>query len=60
MIRGAEAHQATGVATELAITKQEGNPYFFVWGRPNQTCTMPSNAGPYDKIYNWTWITYGR
>ncbi len=48
-------HTATGVATELDITRQEGKPYFLLWGRPDKICQKPTNAHPSDTIYKWTW-----
>lgn len=55
VVCGAFTHTATGVATELEITRLEGKPYFLLWGRPDRNCTKPSNASPSDTIYKWTW-----
>ena len=55
VICGEHTHSAQGVATELSITRAEGNPYFLLWGHPNKTCTKPATAGDSDTIYNWTW-----
>lgn len=52
---GEYTHAATGVAAELSISKDEGKPYFLLWGRSQKTCTKPSSASLSDKIYNWTW-----
>lgn len=52
---GEYTHTASGVAAELAITREEGKPFFLLWGRPNSTCTKPRTANPSDKIYKWTW-----
>ena len=48
-------HTASGVATELSITREERNPYFLLWGRSDKTCTKPTTAFESDKIYKWTW-----
>jgi hypothetical protein len=55
IICGEWTHTATGVAEELTITREEGNPYFLLWGRNAKTCNKPTSALPSDKIYNWTW-----
>ena len=52
---GQNTHTASGVAIELEITRDEGNPYFLLWGRPNSTCTKPKTATSTDTIYKWTW-----
>ena len=54
-ICGEHTHTATGVAAELTITREEGNPYFLLWGRSNKNCTKPRSALSTDKIYKWTW-----
>jgi hypothetical protein len=46
---------ASGVAAELTIAREEGKPYFLLKGRSNSTCSKPSSALPTDKIYNWSW-----
>lgn len=55
VICGQYTHTATGVAAELTITREEGKPYFLLWGRPNATCTKPTTANATDKVYKWTW-----
>ncbi len=55
VICGQHTHTAKGVAAELTITREEGNPYFLLWGRPRGKCTKPDMARHSDKIYNWTW-----
>jgi len=55
IICGEWTHTATGVAEELMITREEGNPYFLLWGRNGKTCNKPTSALPSDKIYSWTW-----
>ena len=55
VICGEHTHSANGVSAELTITREEGNPYFLLWGRPNKTCTKPAMALRSDEIYKWTW-----
>jgi hypothetical protein len=52
---GEHTDAATGVSTELAIAREEGKPYFLLWGYPDKTCTKPASATADDKIYKWTW-----
>jgi hypothetical protein len=55
VICGEWTHTATGVAEELRITREEGKPYFLLWGRADKKCTKPKTALESDKIYKWTW-----
>ena len=55
VICGEHTDAAKGVAEELVITREEGKPYFLLWGRSERTCTKPSTALPSDKLYKWTW-----
>jgi hypothetical protein len=55
VICGTNTHQASGVAAELEISREEGKPYFLLWGRTDQQCMKPSNAHSSDTIYKWTW-----
>ena len=57
VICGEHTHTARGVAAELTITREEGKPYFLLWGRPKKTCHKPRMAHKSDKIYQWTWDT---
>lgn len=52
---GEHTHTATGVSAELTIAREEGKPYFLLWGYSDRTCTKPTAATPHDKIYKWTW-----
>jgi hypothetical protein len=52
---GEHTHTATGVGAELTIAREEGKPYFLLWGYSDRTCTKPSSATTHDKIYKWTW-----
>ena len=55
VICGEWTHTATGVAEELKITREEGKPYFLLWGRSDKVCKKPTSAFASDKIYKWTW-----
>ena len=57
VICGEYTRDAKGVAAELTITREEGKPYFLLWGRPKSACTKPAMALSSDKIYEWTWPT---
>jgi len=52
---GEHTHTATGVSDELKIAKEEGKPYFLLYGRSSKTCTKPKSASSSDKMYRWTW-----
>lgn len=51
VICGEHTDTASGVATEVKITQEEGKPYFLLWGRSDKTCVKPKNAKESDKIY---------
>lgn len=55
VICGKHTNTAQGVADELQITRDEGQPYFLLWGRADANCAKPTSAYASDKIYNWTW-----
>ena len=55
VICGEYTHTATGVAAEVTITREEGNPYFLLSGRAGKTGRKPTSARHSDKIYTWTW-----
>jgi hypothetical protein len=52
---GEGTHNASGVATELAIAQELGKSYFLLWGYGDKTCTKPKGAKDSDKIYKWNW-----
>ncbi len=55
VICGEHTHDAKGVAAEVSITREEGKPYFLLWGRPKKACTKPDMTLRTDKVYDWTW-----
>lgn len=55
VICGEYTDRATGVSAEVTIAREEGKPYFLIWGRADKTCTKPASAEDADKIYKWSW-----
>lgn len=55
VICGEYTHNAMGVAAEVNIAREEGIPYFLLWGRSDKNCTRPPSAVGTDKIYKWSW-----
>lgn len=56
VICGHHTDTATGVAEELRIAREEGVPYFLLWGRNDDgACKKPTTALWSDEIYKWTW-----
>ncbi len=55
VICGEHTHDASGIAAEITIVREEGKPYFLLKGRKSKTCTRPRSARRQDKIHNWTW-----
>lgn len=52
---GESTHLAKGVADELTIAREKGNPYFLLAAYGDKNCTKPTSALGSDKIYKWTW-----
>ena len=55
VICGNYTDTASGVSVELSIAKEEGKPYFLLYGRKEGQVKKPKSASQQDKIYNWTW-----
>lgn len=55
VICGENTDAAPGVNAEVSIAQEAKIPYFFLWGRSDETCKKPKLALTSDKIYNWTW-----
>ena len=55
VICGRWTHLAQGVADELTITRELGNPYFLLGGRADGIVNKPTSALASDKIYTWSW-----
>ena len=52
---GHNTDTATGVASELSMTRELKKPYFLLAGRSDKNNKKPSGALTTDKIYSWTW-----
>jgi hypothetical protein len=51
---GEHTEASTRVSAELELAKQEGTPYFLLWGRRDLMCTKPTGAKPAEGMYSWT------
>jgi len=52
---GRNMSTATGVAHEVAISKELGKPYFLLAAYSEGIMTRPSTASASEKIYKWSW-----
>ena len=57
VICGEHTHQASGVAAEVAIAKEEKKPYFLLKGRRQKQCSRPTTAPKKKAMHPWTWPT---
>ncbi len=57
VICGQHTHQASGVAGEVAIAREEGIPYFLLKGRRQRQCSRPTTAPKRKVMHPWTWPT---
>ena len=57
VICGEHTHQASGVAVEVAIAKEEKKPYFLLKGRRQKQCSRPTTAPKKKVMHPWTWPT---
>lgn len=55
VICGEHTQSAVGVATELAIAREEGIPYFLLHGYSDRVAQKPTTALSSEKVYKWTW-----
>lgn len=55
VICGEHTADSARVNEELRIAKEEGKPYFLLWGRRERMCTMPAAATRTACMYSWTW-----
>jgi hypothetical protein len=53
-ICGEHTDASTGVGAELRIAREEGTPFFLLWGRREIMCTKPFGARSLEGMYNWT------
>ena len=57
VICGEHTQVSAQVDSELRIAKEEEKPYFLLWGRRAQMCTMPARATRAESMYSWSWET---
>ena len=57
VICGERTHKASGVAGEVAITREEKKPYFLLKGRRPRQCSRPNTAPKKKVMHPWTWAT---
>jgi hypothetical protein len=55
IICGLNTNKCESVVEEFNIILEEKIPYFFLRGRGDKKCKMPSNAHLSNKINKWTW-----
>lgn len=55
VICGHYTNTAKGVTAELSIAREEGVPYFLLWGRAEGKVVKPLGALSTDKVYAWKW-----
>jgi hypothetical protein len=54
VICGAHTEDSVPVSAELGIAREEGTPYFLLWGRREMMCTKPIGARRDEGMYSWT------
>ena len=54
VICGEHTGTAQGVGIEVALTREQGKPYFLLWGRQDRHCQQPLGAEN-ETMYRWTW-----
>jgi hypothetical protein len=54
VICGEHTESALRVGIELELAKEEGTPYFLLWGRRGAMCAKPVGAKPAEGMYSWT------
>ena len=57
VICGEHTNQASGVAAEVAIAREENKPYFLLKGRRQKQCSRPTTAPKKKVMHPWTWPT---
>ena len=57
VICGEHTHQASGVAAEVAIAREEKKPYLLLKGRRHKRCSRPTTAPKKKVMHPWTWPT---
>ena len=54
VICGEHSDASKCMSDELRIAREEGTPYFLLWGRRSAMCTKPAGAKSDEGMYNWT------
>lgn len=52
---GEHTHTARGAAAEIEIAQEKAVPYFLLAAYADKTCSKPTSAKAFDKVYKWTW-----
>jgi hypothetical protein len=55
VICGEHTDASLQVDSELRIAQEEHKPYFLLWGRRKEMCTMPARATRSESMYSWSW-----
>lgn len=55
VICGEHTGKSVQVNSELRIAQEEKKPYFLLWGRREQMCTMPACVTRAECMYSWSW-----
>jgi hypothetical protein len=54
VICGEHTESSPRVSAEVRVAREEGTPYFLLWGRRGIMCTKPIGAKPAEGMYSWT------
>ena len=54
VICGQHSDASSCMSDEIRIAREEGTPYFLLWGRREAMCTKPIGAKNSEGMYNWT------
>lgn len=57
VICGEHSGRSDRMRAELGIVREEEKPYFLLWGRREQMCSMPVGVDRTACMYSWTWET---
>ena len=54
VICGEHSDASQCMSDEIRIAREEGTPFFLLWGRRDAMCTKPIGAKSDEGMYNWT------
>lgn len=57
VICGEHSQRSERMRAELDLVREESKPYFLLWGRREQMCSMPTGVDRTAVMYSWTWET---